>query len=244
MARASDDTAAALEYTDAIAALPHLTLGGLTAAMARQAAELAASHRVRGADAVYLAVARRYATTLVSRDSEQLARGSGVAVCQTRRKCSATARAATKLTNASCGCRLNWIPASSNPTGISLAPATPHRGPGAGVTPAAVPPRTMVLFRRRFARRPISRAGSIPVWFAPVQGYPDGTLAPGGWGPSRGPQLPDRGEAPAPESELYIPGEFLSDGELSSAAFCLCYGGHFGCAGSPSSALRPSGLSS
>ncbi len=86
VARASDDTAAALEYTDAIAALPHLTLEGLTAAMARQAAELAASHRVRGADAVYLAVARRYATTLVSRDSEQLARGSGVAVCQTPEK--------------------------------------------------------------------------------------------------------------------------------------------------------------
>ncbi|MPY90120.1 MAG: PIN domain-containing protein [Luteitalea sp.] len=83
VARASDDSAGALQYANAAAALPHLTLVTLTAAMARQAAELAATHRLRGADAVYLAVARRYGTTLVSRDSEQVTRGSAVATCQT-----------------------------------------------------------------------------------------------------------------------------------------------------------------
>jgi predicted nucleic acid-binding protein len=83
VARASDDTIGALQYANATAALPHLTLVSLTPVMAGRAAELAATYRLRGADAVYLAVARRYATTLVSRDDEQLKRASGVAVCQT-----------------------------------------------------------------------------------------------------------------------------------------------------------------
>ena len=83
LARATDDGAGALRYANATAALPHVTLVALTRAMARQAAELAATHRLRGADAVYLAVARRYGTTLVSRDGEQRTRGSSVAVCQT-----------------------------------------------------------------------------------------------------------------------------------------------------------------
>ena len=55
----------------------HLTLVALNPAMVRQAVELATAHRLRGADAVYLAVARRYATNLISRDEEQLRRGSG-----------------------------------------------------------------------------------------------------------------------------------------------------------------------
>lgn len=83
VARASGDSAGALQYADATAALPHFTLVTLTAAMARQAAELAATHRLRGADAVYLAVARRYGTTLVSRDDEQRARGTAVAPYRT-----------------------------------------------------------------------------------------------------------------------------------------------------------------
>ncbi len=83
VARGSDDSAGAIRYAIATAALPHLTLVTLTPAMARQAAELAAAHRLRGADAVYLTVARRYGTTLVSRDEEQRTRGVGVALCQT-----------------------------------------------------------------------------------------------------------------------------------------------------------------
>jgi predicted nucleic acid-binding protein len=83
VARASDDSVGALRYANATAALPHLTLVTVTPALARQAAELAATHRLRGADAVYLAVARRYGTTLVSRDDEQRTRGSAVASCQT-----------------------------------------------------------------------------------------------------------------------------------------------------------------
>jgi len=83
VARATDDTAGALEYAIAAAALPHLTLIPLTSAVARQAADLAATHRLRGADAVYVAVARRYGTTVVSRDDEQRTRGAAVVTCRT-----------------------------------------------------------------------------------------------------------------------------------------------------------------
>jgi predicted nucleic acid-binding protein len=82
-ARATDDSPGALLYANATAALPHLTLVALTSTMARQATELAATHRLRGADAVYLAVARRYGTTMVSRDEEQRSRGSAIVPCQT-----------------------------------------------------------------------------------------------------------------------------------------------------------------
>jgi predicted nucleic acid-binding protein len=83
VARASGDVAGAIEYASAVAELPSLTVVSLTAAAARHAAELAATYRLRGADAVYLAVAERYATTLVSRDAEQRSRGSALTPCRT-----------------------------------------------------------------------------------------------------------------------------------------------------------------
>jgi predicted nucleic acid-binding protein len=83
VARASDDTDGALDYANATAGLSHLTLVVLTATMARQAAELAATHRLRGPDSLYVAVARRYGTTLISRDEEQRSRGSVIVACQT-----------------------------------------------------------------------------------------------------------------------------------------------------------------
>jgi predicted nucleic acid-binding protein len=82
VARASNDSDGALDYANATAGLSHLTLVTLTPTMARQAAELAATHRLRGADSIYVAVARRYGTTLVSRDEEQRSRGSVVVMCQ------------------------------------------------------------------------------------------------------------------------------------------------------------------
>lgn len=83
VARASDDTVGALQYAYATATLPHLTAVALTTTLAREAAELAATHRLRGADAVYVAIARRYGTTLVTRDEEQRSCGSAVVTCQT-----------------------------------------------------------------------------------------------------------------------------------------------------------------
>jgi predicted nucleic acid-binding protein len=46
----------------------------LDTALAEEAARIAAEQRVRGADAVYAAVARRHGATLVTRDQEQLDR--------------------------------------------------------------------------------------------------------------------------------------------------------------------------
>lgn len=83
VARATDDSAGALQYAHATAALPHLTLVSLTATVARQASVLAANHRLRSADAVYVTVARRYGTTLVSRDAEQRVRGAEAVMCLT-----------------------------------------------------------------------------------------------------------------------------------------------------------------
>jgi len=83
IARATDDSTGALHLVDAIAALPHVMAVALTPRMARDAAALAASNRLRGADAIYIAVAQRYATTLVTRDEEQRARGAAVVTCET-----------------------------------------------------------------------------------------------------------------------------------------------------------------
>lgn len=97
VARASDDSDGALQYANATAGLPHLTLVPLSPALARQAAALAAMHRLRGADALYVAVARRYGTTLVSRDEEQRSRGSAVVTCQTPKETLSGRRAPQRM---------------------------------------------------------------------------------------------------------------------------------------------------
>ncbi|GAB4495874.1 MAG: hypothetical protein Fur0016_15180 [Anaerolineales bacterium] len=53
---------------------PNVTLISLDENLAESAAEIAANHRLRGSDAVYAAVARRFAATLVTLDAEQLER--------------------------------------------------------------------------------------------------------------------------------------------------------------------------
>ena len=83
IARTTNDRDAALVYANMIASLPHMTLVPLSASMARHTADIAATYRLRGSDATYVAVADRYATTLVSRDQEQIARGSRIVACHT-----------------------------------------------------------------------------------------------------------------------------------------------------------------
>ncbi len=56
--------------------LPNLTLVALDESLAQAAAEIAADRALRGADAVYVAVARRYGCTLVSLDREQRERAA------------------------------------------------------------------------------------------------------------------------------------------------------------------------
>ena len=58
-------------FVAALVRLPHLVLVPLDTALARQTAEVAAQHRVRGSDAVYATVALRFGSTLVTLDKEQ-----------------------------------------------------------------------------------------------------------------------------------------------------------------------------
>lgn len=76
--------------------LPNVRFVNLDSAFAQQCGGLAAAHRLRGADAVYAAVAQAYGTTLISRDREQLTRLAGVVtVLHPPRRAVAAARAVT-----------------------------------------------------------------------------------------------------------------------------------------------------
>ena len=82
LGRATGEASAALDYVEAIVALPNVSIVTMTTTVARQAASLAATHRLRGADAVYVAVALRYGAVLVTRDGEQRTRGAAAVTCQ------------------------------------------------------------------------------------------------------------------------------------------------------------------
>jgi predicted nucleic acid-binding protein len=74
IARALDDTDTALELIRGIQSLPGQVWVPLDDTLAEMAAKLGAQSRLRGADAVYAAVARRYSATLITRDRQQLER--------------------------------------------------------------------------------------------------------------------------------------------------------------------------
>ena len=74
VARVLDDTGQGVAMAQGVKGLPGQMWVPLDDALAGEAGWLAAEHRLRGADAVYGAVARRYGTTLVTRDREQLDR--------------------------------------------------------------------------------------------------------------------------------------------------------------------------
>jgi predicted nucleic acid-binding protein len=78
LARRQNDTALALDWLEAIQQLPYLTFVPLDGDLAREAAQIAAAHCLRGSDAVYVAVARRYAAALVTLDSGQAQRAGAV----------------------------------------------------------------------------------------------------------------------------------------------------------------------
>ena len=74
IARALDDSVLALDLVSGIRALPQQVWVPLDDPLADIAAHLGAQARLRGADAVYAAVARHHGTTLVTRDRQQLER--------------------------------------------------------------------------------------------------------------------------------------------------------------------------
>lgn len=78
IARRSGDAEKALEVTRFIAAQEWLTSQALDAALAEESARHAARLRLRGADAVYVALAARRRVPLLTLDVEMLARGQGL----------------------------------------------------------------------------------------------------------------------------------------------------------------------
>jgi predicted nucleic acid-binding protein len=74
--RGREDEALAREFATSLSRLPHLVWVPLDTALAQQAVDVAAQHRLRGSDAVYAAVALRFGCTLVTLDREQRERVS------------------------------------------------------------------------------------------------------------------------------------------------------------------------
>ncbi|PDW03738.1 type II toxin-antitoxin system VapC family toxin [Candidatus Viridilinea mediisalina] len=63
-------------FIDLLTTLPNVTFVALDTELAQEAAYLAADRALRGADAMYVAVARRYRCALVSLDREQRERAA------------------------------------------------------------------------------------------------------------------------------------------------------------------------
>lgn len=74
IARKQNNTALAMQLIAEIQAIPTINFVDLDESLALIAAEIAATHRLRGSDAVYAAVASRFATQLVTLDKEQIRR--------------------------------------------------------------------------------------------------------------------------------------------------------------------------
>jgi predicted nucleic acid-binding protein len=74
ISRTRQDAVQAVAFATALSQLPNVTFVALDDALARQALTLAARHSLRGADAVFAAVALRESCTLISLDHEHLTR--------------------------------------------------------------------------------------------------------------------------------------------------------------------------
>ncbi len=74
VARAKNDTQSGIAIAQAVRGIPGQVWVPLDDALAEEAARLGAEYRLRGADAVYAAVAKRYGATLVTWDRQQLER--------------------------------------------------------------------------------------------------------------------------------------------------------------------------
>lgn len=83
ISRTRQDPARAQAFAAALGQLPNVTVVPLDTALGQRALELAAQHGLRGADAVYAAVARHTASTLISLDNEHLTRLADIVRVQT-----------------------------------------------------------------------------------------------------------------------------------------------------------------
>jgi len=81
--RVTGDAELARAFAATLRRLPNVVWVPLDTLLARQAGELAAEHSLRGCDAVYAAVARRFGGTLVTLDQQQLERSAAAVETQT-----------------------------------------------------------------------------------------------------------------------------------------------------------------
>lgn len=78
IARGTDDATLARQEVAALEADDLVVIEAVDLDLGRRASEIAALHRIRGCDAVYVALAERHGTDLVTLDRQQLERGSAV----------------------------------------------------------------------------------------------------------------------------------------------------------------------
>jgi predicted nucleic acid-binding protein len=78
LSRGMGDPTLAHRVAQQLARSEAIELIQITMAMAERAAEIAAEHRIRGCDAVYVALADQLSETLVTLDRQQLERGAAL----------------------------------------------------------------------------------------------------------------------------------------------------------------------
>lgn len=78
LSRKQNNTNMALNWMSEIQQVRQIVFINLDTSLAQEAAEIAARYRLRGSDAVYVAVARRFGATLVTLDAEQRERAAAV----------------------------------------------------------------------------------------------------------------------------------------------------------------------
>jgi predicted nucleic acid-binding protein len=78
LSRTGNDEDVAQRYAMAVGRLPNTVLVALDEGLARQASELGSRHKLRGADALYVATASLFGAQLVTLDREQLERGAAI----------------------------------------------------------------------------------------------------------------------------------------------------------------------
>jgi predicted nucleic acid-binding protein len=83
VSRTRRDPIAGRLAADALRDIPTIRLLSLDEALAQEAAEIAADHALRGADAIYVAVARRAGSALISLDREQRERAASIVAALT-----------------------------------------------------------------------------------------------------------------------------------------------------------------
>lgn len=81
--RTLEDASLALSFAQALRHFPNLLPIGLDEALSTLAAEAAARHRLRGSDAVYVAVAQRFGASLITLDREQQIRAPAAVQART-----------------------------------------------------------------------------------------------------------------------------------------------------------------